>query len=429
MNILYFDCFSGISGDMILGTLIDLGVDPADLTRELGKLPLSGYKINYSKKMTGAITGSDVDVILDHSESYHEHSNNQKHADHGAHSHHHPVHRHLSDCLSIINQSPLSDWVKKNAARVFEEVARAESHVHGQPINEVHFHEVGAVDSIIDIVGAFVGLELLGVDKVCASPLHDGDGFIHCAHGLMPVPVPAVAQMLASSDRKIPYIQENIPTELITPTGMAIIKTISADFGPLPSMHVKRIGYGTGKRDTGRMNALRGFLGEQKENPVHDEVVVLEANIDNQSSEMLGFALNRFLDQGALDAFYTPIYMKKNRPAVKLNVLAKPSEKEKMAKLIFMETATLGVRVIRCPRFIMHRDCFKVQTAYGSVQIKHATLDDIEKWTPEFDDCARLSEQFHVPLPVIYDAVQQRIHKLPGFTQKMEKHAKYDKLI
>lgn len=398
MKTVYFDCFSGISGDMILGTLIDLGVEENYLTNELKKLNLTGYHIVYSKKITGGISGSDVDVQLE------DDGHDTHHGHHGHHSH-----RNLADCIDIIQKSSLSPWVKKHAELVFQEVARAESHVHGLPVDQVHFHEVGAVDSIIDIVGAFICLERLGVEKIYSSALHDGHGFITCAHGRMPVPVPAVAQMLASSDKEIPYIQEDIPTELITPTGMAIIKTTSSDFGLLPKMKVQRVGYGTGKRNTGKMNALRGILGEQVIKPNQDEVVLLEANIDNQSSELLGFTLNRLLNEGALDAFFTPIYMKKNRPAVKFSVITKPSDIDKMVKLIFQETTTLGVRMIRCPRYTMNREFQTIKTIYGSVQVKHATLDQLEKWTPEYEDCARLATENHVPLSLIYKAAEQVI--------------------
>ncbi|MFT8318606.1 MAG: nickel pincer cofactor biosynthesis protein LarC [Sporolactobacillus sp.] len=412
MKLLYFDCFSGISGDMILGTLIDLGLDPAYLTDELKKLHLDGYSIVYSQKVTGGIVGSDVDVRLEHPEFTDGH--------HSAHHHH----RNLKDCQSIINMSSLSEWVKKQANQVFAEVAHAEAHVHGKPVEEVHFHEVGAVDSIIDIVGAFIGLEKLGVEKIYASTLHDGHGFINCAHGRMPVPVPAVAQMLASSSRNIPYEQGDISTELITPTGMAIIKTIAADFGLQPSMHLLKIGYGTGKRDTGGMNALRGILGEQVEATENDQVALLEANIDNQTGEVLGYVMNRLLGAGALDVFYTPIYMKKNRPAIKLSVLAAPTDQEKMIALILAETTTLGVRISRCPRFIMNREIVKVQTEYGMIHVKHASRNEIDKWSPEFDDCAFLAQEYQVPLAKIYEEAEHSIHLFKVEREMQENQAK-----
>ncbi|MFT8310378.1 MAG: nickel pincer cofactor biosynthesis protein LarC [Sporolactobacillus sp.] len=400
MKVLYLDCFSGISGDMLLGMFIDLGLEETYLTEELKKMNMSDYTIHYSKKRTGAICGSDVDVLLTHD------AHDMKHS--------HTHHRNLSDCCEIIDESSLSKWVKTMSVRVFEEVAQAEAHVHGKSIDDVHFHEVGAVDSIIDIVGTFIGLEKLGIKKTYASPLHDGHGFITCAHGQMPVPVPAVAQMLASSNRTIPYIQDDVATELITPTGMAIIKTIASNFGTIPVMDIQRIGYGTGKRDTGQINALRGILGEQlqAEKNTQDEVVLLEANIDNQTGEILGYAMNHLLCKGALDVYYTPIYMKKNRPAFKLSVLAKPEDEEKITEIIFKETTTLGVRVSHCPRFKMHREFIRLSTPYGQIHVKHAIRNTVEKWAPEFEDCAYLAEEKQVPLSAIYDAAQQSILQL-----------------
>lgn len=403
MKTLYFDCFSGISGDMILGTLIDLGVDPQRLIHELEKLNVKDYRITFSKKLANGISGSDVAVELT-SDHLHTHEHKDKSFDHQHHHSHHGESRNLEDCTRIIASSNLSEWVKKHAVLVFEEVARAEAHVHGKSISNVHFHEIGAIDSIVDIVGTFIGLELLGVEKVYSSALHDGNGFITCAHGTMPVPVPAVAQMLASSERPIPYIQEDVPTELITPTGMAIIKTIAHDFGTLPRMNVQRIGYGTGKRDTGRMNALRGILGELQEECARDQTVLLQANIDNQSGELLGYSMTRLLDEGALDVFYTPIYMKKNRPATILSVLIKPEDEQKMTEIILAETTTLGVRAFRCPRYVMKRDFQSVETKFGAIKIKHSFLNDIEKYTPEYEECASLATKHHVPLREVYDA-------------------------
>lgn len=406
LKTLYFDCFSGISGDMILGTLIDLGVNPDRLSEELSKLHIGGYQLVFSRKMVSGISGFDVDVQL-HDDPLHHEAHRHPHT-HKASDHHSAHSRNLEDCLAIINGSDLSDRIKSGAADAFKEIAQAEAHVHNKSTQEVHFHEIGAVDSIVDIVGAFIGLELLGVEKAYASVLHDGNGFINCAHGVMPVPVPAVAQMLAASEKRIPYIQEDIPTELITPTGMAIIKTIAADFGKIPLMDIKRIGYGMGKRQTGRMNALRGVLGEMEENlpdAQSDEIILVEANIDNQNSEMLGYAMNRLLDEGALDVFFTPIYMKKNRPAVMLSVLAKPEDVKKITQIIFEETTTLGVRTFPCSRYTMNREFRTVQTEFGKVRVKHAFLKGIEKYAPEYEDCARLAKAHAVPLHQVYDSV------------------------
>ncbi|MFT8390033.1 MAG: nickel pincer cofactor biosynthesis protein LarC [Sporolactobacillus sp.] len=392
MKTLFLDCFSGISGDMLLGVLIDLGIEHDQFIAELNKLKLDDYTLQIVRQPSYGIQATDVTVQMEHSEAA------DCHAHHG---------RHLSDCLQIIEASTLSDWVKTHAARVFREVAAAEAHVHAQPIESVHFHEVGAVDSIVDIVGTFIGLEALGIKRVYASTLHDGTGFVTCAHGRLPVPVPAVAQMLASSKRHIPYKQQAIETELITPTGLAIVKTIAAEFGPMPDLAIERVGYGTGKRDIGQLNALRGFLGEM--NAQQSEAAstcLLEANIDDQSSEVLAFAMERLLEAGALDVFFTPIYMKKNRPAYKLSVLSKATDTDKMMTILFAETSTLGVRTFPCNRRVMSRDFRIVSTPYGPVTIKRASFGSIMKSAPEFEDCARLARTHHLPLRTIYDAAR-----------------------
>ncbi|MFT8708775.1 MAG: nickel pincer cofactor biosynthesis protein LarC [Sporolactobacillus sp.] len=398
MKTLYLDCFSGISGDMLLGLLLDLGLKPSELTSELAKLHVDGYSIDVKQKMTHGISATDVTVTLEHPEFTH-HDNELHH------------HRNLADCQSIINTSTLSNWVKLHANQVFEEVAQAEAHVHGKSIEDVHFHEVGAIDSIIDIVGTCIGLESLGIEKVYASPLHDGRGWITCAHGKMPVPVPAVAQMLV--DTEIPYVQEDIPTELITPTGMALIKTFASGFGQRPAMRVLKIGYGTGKRETGRMNALRGLLGQQNSSSIDsDEIAVMEANIDDQTGEQLGYVMQRLIHEGALDVYYTPIYMKKNRPANQLTVLAKSADQDVLAALIFAETSTLGIRINRCPRLIMTRELKTIQTVYGRIHIKHARWGDIEKWAPEFEDCAFLAQEHQIPLHKVYEEAENSLHLL-----------------
>lgn len=395
MKTLYLDCFSGISGDMLLGVLLDLGLDANLFITELKKLDLDGYSIKIAAKKNYGIQTTDVAVQLD---PIPEHPSSS--------GHHHS--RNLSDCLEIIEKSSLSDQVKKNAARAFKEVAVAEAHVHGQSIHEVHFHEVGATDSIIDIVGTCIGLEMLGIERVYASALHDGTGFITCAHGRLPVPVPAVAQMLAASKATIPYIQEAISTELITPTGLALIKTIASGFGRMPELAIQKIGYGSGKRDIGQLNALRGIVGESSGPMTTDsETVMLEANIDDQSSECLAYSMTRLFENGALDVFFTPIYMKKNRPAFKLSVLAKKEDEQKLARLIFDETTTLGIRTYPCARYTMKRDFLTVETPFGSISIKHAFGNGIDKYTPEFEDCARLARKHKLPLRKIYDAAQQ----------------------
>ncbi|WP_010248302.1 nickel pincer cofactor biosynthesis protein LarC [Acetivibrio cellulolyticus] len=435
MRVLYFDCFSGISGDMVLGALLDLGVNAQDFRRELGKLNLSGYDIVIERKVKNSITVTDVDVILDedsqtihskgneqgHSENLnhcshnnsvghfhndHEHQQhcNQKHQN--QHDHDHNA-RNLKDIEILIDASDLKNTVKDFSKKVFREIARAEAKVHNKAIEEVHFHEVGAVDSIVDIVGTAICLDLLGVDKVYSSPLHDGTGFIECRHGRLPVPVPAVMEML--TDGNIPYIAEDINTELVTPTGIGIIKCLTEDFGSMPALMVNKVGYGGGKRDTGRLNALRCILGTMAEmTDTREEIIVLETNIDDMSPEVLGFVMDKLFEQGALDVFYTPVYMKKNRPAVVLTALCKKDSEQVIVDTILKETSSLGIRKTISERYTMDREIVKVNTEFGEVGVKVSSFGDFKKFAPEYEDCRKIAISNDIPLWKVYNAVYKK---------------------
>jgi uncharacterized protein (TIGR00299 family) protein len=458
MRALYFDCFSGISGDMVLGALLDLGINEQDFKRELGKLNLSGYDIVIKKKNINSISVTDVKVILDnhvhddnehvghddhdcnghkddnhksndyechnyehsqHShddyksddheyEHHHEHEHYHQH-DHRDRDHHHNE-RNLKDIETLIDSSELKSSVKDFSKKVFREIARAEAKVHNKTIDEVHFHEVGAVDSIVDIVGTAICLDLLDIDKVYSSPLHDGTGFIECRHGRIPVPVPAVMEMLADSN--IPYIIEDVNTELVTPTGFGIIKCLAENFGKMPLIKVNKVGYGGGKRDTGRLNALRCVLGTMSvSGDTRDEIVVLETNIDDMSSEMLGFVMDKLFEQGALDVFYTPIYMKKNRPAVMLTVLCNKEQEQVIVDIILKETSTLGIRKTVSERFKMERETVKVDTEFGEVSVKISSFGDIKKFAPEYEDCRKIALDKDIPLWKVYYAVNKKVFK------------------
>lgn len=423
MKVLYFDCFSGISGDMTLGALLDLGIDEKAFRDELDKLNLDGYEIVVSKKIINGIVGTDVNVILtdedenSHNEQHHSHVH--VHDDHSHHTHEHAhtanshfhetaAHEHshtarnLKDIEELINQSSLNPRVKDFSLKVFREIARAEAKVHHKEIHEVHFHEVGAVDSIVDIVGTAICLDLLGVEKVFSSLLHDGSGFIKCQHGIIPVPVPAVMEMLSGS--KIPLISEDINTELVTPTGMGIIKCLSEGFGKMPAITVEKTGYGMGKRETGRFNALRVVAGNLLEDTHNeDEIVVLETNIDDTSPEILGYTLEKLMENGALDAFHTPIYMKKNRPSVMLTVLSSLETEDKLVDILMNETSTLGVRKTISKRYCMKREIVKVDTVHGQIRLKVATRGDVEKAAPEYDDCRKIAKKTGLSLREVYD--------------------------
>ncbi len=411
MKILYFDCFSGISGDMTIGALLDLGVDRDVFLKELSKLELDGYKAEINTKTAMSIIGTDFNVVLtgegghDHDHEHgHEHGHDHEHEhghehdhDHGhehGHEHDHSgTERNLTDIEHIFETSSLSSFVKTFSMKVFREIAEAEAKVHGKPVEEVHFHEVGAVDSIVDIAGTAICLELLGVEKVASSVLHDGSGFIHCRHGIIPVPVPAVMEMLSGSG--IPLVCEDVSTELVTPTGMGLIKCMASDFGARPPMTVEKTGYGLGKRDTGRLNALRVILGEAyDEQPAEgDEIAVLETNMDDISGETLGYTMSKLMEAGALDVFYTPIFMKKNRPAYMLTVLAKPGAENPLTDIVFRETTTLGIRTRYVKRLCMDRRILNVSTPYGDARVKVASYGDIKKASPEYEDCRKIAEK------------------------------------
>ncbi|MCO7175191.1 nickel pincer cofactor biosynthesis protein LarC [Sporolactobacillus kofuensis] len=419
MKTLYLDAFSGISGDMFIGALLDLGIDFDAFKAELAKLHVNGYELQCEHLTKNSIFGTSFDVVLNHEkdhgfiEHHREMMNNDKL--HHAADHHHGDVRHLKDILSLIHTSDVSAKVKKQAGAVFKEIAAAEAEVHHLPVTDVHFHEVGALDSIVDIVGCFIALELLGVDDVQASPLTDGSGFINVAHGQMPVPVPAVMQMRIGTS--IPIKQRtDIHTELITPTGMGLVKTLVTHFGTMPEdQRVLKVGYGFGKRDTGSFNALRAVLFEKKKlsnqlvNCKSDTVLLIEANLDDQTGESLGFVMDVLLDAGALDVFFTPIHMKKNRPATKLSLLVNPAEREKFVRLLLKYTRTIGVRYQTLQRSIMQRQFRSVATTFGPVHVKVATYGDIVKQTPEYEDCAKIAHEQKVALEEVYQEVTRQL--------------------
>lgn len=423
MKVLYFDCFSGVSGDMTVGALLDLGIDAEAFKGELSKLNLDGYHVHIDNKMINGIRVTDFDVVIDghdnhthchedHKKHEHAHSHGDSHHNHDCienehgHNHHHTA-RNLGDIERLINSSALGENVKDLSIKIFREIARAEAKVHNKSIEEVHFHEVGAVDSIIDIVGSCICIDMLGVDKVFSSPMHDGHGFIKCQHGMMPVPVPAVMEMLTES--KIPLISEDINTELVTPTGLGIIKSIALDYGNMPSMTVDRVGYGAGKRNTGRFNALRVVMGTMAEDIAEsDEIVILETNIDDMSGEFLGFLMERLFENGALDAFYTPVYMKKNRPGVVLTVICGRNEEELLVDIILKNTTTLGIRSSVSKRHRMDREIVKIETDFGEVGIKIASKGDFKKAAPEYEDCKKIARKTGLPLGDIYSSALEK---------------------
>lgn len=387
MKILYFDCFSGISGDMTIGALLDLGLDEQLFRKELNKLRLEGYKLVIGKSIKNGITGMDVHVIHSH----------EPHA------------RNLRDIEALIDESGISQSVKDFCKKVFREISAAEAKVHDKDIYEIHFHEVGAVDSIVDIVGTAICLDLLGIERVYASKLHDGHGLIKCQHGTIPVPVPAVMEMLSGSG--IPLIQTDINTELVTPTGMGIIKCLSSAFGDMPQMTIDRVGYGMGKKETESFNALRIVMGtlDENEKDTPDEIVLLETNIDDMNGEALGYTMELLFETGALDVFYTPIFMKNNRPAVMLTVIARIQDEEKLADMILRETTTLGIRRSTFKRYCMNREIIKVLTEFGDIRVKVASRNGFIKYAPEYEDCRNIARKTGKTFVEVYNAVLKQV--------------------
>jgi hypothetical protein len=414
MKTLYLDLFSGISGDMFIAALIDLGIDGRQLEQELQKLRLDGYHLHVTRGRKASLEGVKFDVHLaddhDHTEQPHTHGHSH------AHSRAHPHGRTFTQIQQLITESRLSDWVKQKSVAVFERLAVAEGRVHGLPPEQVNFHEVGAVDSIVDIVGACIALEMLGKPRVLASPVVEGTGWIECAHGRLPIPAPATLAILGA--RGISLSQCDDPNELVTPTGAALLAEFVDAFGPMRAVVAERIGYGLGTRDNPRRpNALRAILGESRaEGPgpaagaaAHDwetdTVVVLETNLDDINAEILGNSMEKALAAGALDVFHTAIQMKKSRPGVLLTVLCAEADADRFSELLVRETSTFGIRRYTAERRKLRREFTTVQTQYGSVTVKLGKLDGkVLQTAPEFESCKKLAEQAQVPIKEVYDA-------------------------
>ncbi|WKY46331.1 nickel pincer cofactor biosynthesis protein LarC [Eubacteriaceae bacterium ES3] len=365
MKLLYFDCFSGISGDMVLGAFIDLGIDPQLLIDELAKLNLSGYEILAEKTMKKGISGTHCHVHILND------------------THHH---RHYSDIERIILNSTLTDSVKNTALAIFKRVAIAEGKVHNVPMERVHFHEVGALDSIIDIVGASICFHHLNPDIVYGSKINVGSGWVRCAHGLLPVPAPATAEILCDSGFEI--YSKAIDGESATPTGVAIISELGTYSPVTPTFAPVKTGYGFGTKDFGILNALRIIQGEKADTM---ETMVIETNMDDMTGEMAGYVLEKLMQAGALDAFYTPIYMKKNRPGIHLTVLCQEKKLSTLEELILKETSTIGIRKYPVTRTCMDRSFRTINTPYGDVNLKVVDHGNIHRESPEYEDLKKVA--------------------------------------
>lgn len=418
MKTLYLDLISGIAGDMFIGALLDLGLDPRELERELKKLKLDGYHLHVSRQQKSSISGVKFDVHLAHEHEHHhdhEHSHDHGHEHDHAHEHHHDDQRNFSEIKQLINRSKLSAWVKQKSIAVFERIAEAEGKIHGLPPEEVHFHEVGAVDSIVDIVGAAIVLEMLGKPRVLASSVVEGTGWIRCAHGRFPVPAPATLAILGARGIGVSQCEE--PHELVTPTGAALLAEFVEKFGVMENLVAEKIGFGLGTREhKTRPNVLRAVWGDETKADKQakaaaaldwetDRIAVLETNLDDCPGEMLGAFVESALAAGALDVFHTPIQMKKNRPGVLLTVLCGETEADRFAELILRQTTAFGVRKTLAERRKLRREFEEVTTPYGKVTVKIGRLDGkVVQAAPEFESAKKLAAKAGVSVKEIFEA-------------------------
>jgi pyridinium-3,5-bisthiocarboxylic acid mononucleotide nickel chelatase len=427
MRIAYLDCFSGISGDMFLGALLDAGVRAQVFEDAVAALNL-GARLEISRVKRSAISATKVDVwVGDEKDQPREEYWARKNADvhehpHGEHDHEHR-HGHpdatalemaghgrgLDEIREIIQGVGISETAKRTAIRIFENLGAAEAKIHDVPVAEVHFHEVGAVDAMVDIVCAAVGAETLGVDEWVCSPLNVGGGTVVCAHGTFPVPAPATVELLKDA----PVYSSGIQAELVTPTGAAIVKTLATRFTAFPAMKISASGYGAGSRDfANHANVLRITVGEVQDIAklaAEETIAILEANLDDLNPQVFGYVMDRALEEGALDAFGIPVQMKKNRPGMLLTVLARPEDADRLAKLLFTETTTLGVRVREEKRRALRRRSVTVNTRWGEIRMKIATLNgSVSNYAPEYEDCRRIAVERQVPLKsVMQEAIRQ----------------------
>jgi uncharacterized protein (TIGR00299 family) protein len=390
----YLDCSSGISGDMFLAALLDTGLDARRLLAELKKMRLGFYEFKLTRAVRGNLVGARVDIRIPGQQP----------------------HRKLADIEDLIGKTELAETVKEKALKVFRRLAEVEGKLHSQPPGEAHFHEVGAVDAIIDIVGACVGLELLEVSELVCSSLNVGGGRVEAEHGSLPVPAPATAELL----KDIPIYSSGIEGELVTPTGAAIVSTLASGFGPMPPMKVERIGYGAGEKDFPKFaNVARLFVGQSAEvvkpqpGAAGDEVVsVIEANLDDMSPQLYGYFVEQALAAGALDVTCTAIQMKKNRPGFLVTILCTPEASDALAQLLFEETTTIGLRIHEARRKVLERELLSVETRFGAIRVKVAKREGkVVNVAPEYEDCQRLATENAAPLKEVILAAQVAYRK------------------
>lgn len=417
MKTLYLECAMGAAGDMLMGALLELFPEPQKEIERLNALGIPGVTYEIQRREKCGILGTHAAVLVngqeeqshdhihgqehhehahmhEHHEHDHEHEHEHDHEDHGhTHTHHHSS---MADIRHIIGHLELPESVRENAVSVYESIAQAESHAHGKPVEEIHFHEVGAMDAVADVVGVCLLMDELGAQRVCASPVHVGTGHVHCAHGILPVPAPATAFLLQG----IPCYGGEIQGELCTPTGAALLRRFAAEFGPMPQMTMEKVGYGMGNKDFAMANCVRAILGETQTEAA-DTVIELQCNLDDMTPEDLGYAEEKLMEAGALDVYTTAIGMKKNRPGVLLSVLAKPEDRDRMTELLFLHTTTLGVRETEHRRKLLTRTAYEKGTPWGPVTVKCAEGWGVQREKPEFEDLRRIAEREHISLSEI----------------------------
>jgi len=389
MKIAYFDCFSGISGDMTVGALLDAGLKIETLEKELKKLGLSGYQLEVNKVVKKGISATQFKVKIKEE----------------------GVERRFKDILTNLEESKLDEEIKKETKKIFFNIAQAESKIHQKDIDKIHFHEIGGLDSIIDITSAVIGIKTLGIEEIYSSALPVGKGFVKCAHGVIPVPAPATLELL----KNIPTYSGGIESEMITPTGAAIIGTLAKSFGERPLMKIERIGYGAGEKEFTIPNILRVSIGEKKlkdeklkDGYVSDEAVLIESNIDDMNPEFYDYIMDQLFSQGALDVFLTPIQMKKNRPANMLSIVIYEQNLKEILEVLFSESTTLGVRIREIKRLKLAQQNFIAETKYGKIKVKVGMFKgEIKNIAPEYEDCKKIAEQHQVPLKEVYEEVKK----------------------
>ena len=404
MKIAYFDCFSGAAGDMIVGACLDAGVSPDYLRSELARLGLEQVELKIDKVHKNGIAATTFQPIIKN-HHHHHHSDSDAHGHSHCREHKHPAHRNLQTIIEIINRAGFSDKVTQQATKIFQRLAQTEAKVHGTTEDQIHFHEVGADDAIMDIVGSCLTLETLGIERVFCSPLTVGGGTVRCEHGVLPVPAPATVELI----KGIEITPSDAKVELLTPTGAAILTGLAESFGSMPPMKITGSGYGAGQRNVAEFpNVLRLLVGEPAESGQQsnvDEICVLEANIDDATAELTGYVGEKLLEAGALDVYCTAIVMKKNRPGTLITVLCRPADTARMEQIMFRESTTFGIRRHNCRRGILPRDYCTVDSPYGKIRIKQGYFNGrVITSSVEFDDCRQAAEKHNVTVKRVISA-------------------------